>query len=206
MISTRKELKECLSIDGSLYPKLTKGLLRRIKNRLATTPQSTQWKIYSYIKTLRYAEYHSNNSLFHDKRGLMSAYHTICTFYYYWKLRKLSLQTGFQIDPNSVGKGLMIYHYGPLIVNQQAKIGDYATLYPGVVVGSKPNGLPVIGDHVTICAGAKVLGGVRVGNYVIIAPNAVVVKDVPDYAIVAGVPAKIIKIKNEDITDKCDLS
>ena len=43
--------------------------------------------------------------------------------------------------------------------------------------------------------------GVKIGNHVTIAPNAVVVKDVPDYAVVAGVPAKIIKYKNESTSN-----
>lgn len=48
----------------------------------------------------------------------------------------------------------------------------------------------------------KCWGGVNIGNFVTIAPNAVVVKDVPDYAVVAGVPAKIIKFReHESSTD-----
>lgn len=53
--------------------------------------------------------------------------------------------------------------------------------------------VPVIGDNVRISAGARILGPVRIGNNVIIGANAVVVKDVPDNCIVAGIPAKIIK-------------
>ena len=110
-------------------------------------------------------------------------------------MRKLSFQTGFQIDPNSFGKGLLIYHYGSIVVNAGARIGDYATIYPGVVIGAKESGVPTIGRHCFIGAGSKVLGGVKIGDNVTIAPNAVVVKDVPDNAIVAGVPAKVIKFK-----------
>ena len=47
----------------------------------------------------------------------------------------------------------------------------------------------------------RYLGGVKIGNHVTIAPNGVVVKDVPDYAVVAGVPAKIIKYKNESTSN-----
>jgi serine O-acetyltransferase len=53
--------------------------------------------------------------------------------------------------------------------------------------------VPIIGDNVEICAGARILGLVRIGNNVIIGANAVVVKDVPDNCVVAGVPARIIK-------------
>lgn len=54
-------------------------------------------------------------------------------------------------------------------------------------------GTPVIGDNVKIGTGAKIIGGVTVGNNVFIGANAVVVKDVPDNCVVGGVPAKIIK-------------
>ena len=65
---------------------------------------------------------------------------------------------------------------------------------------------PKILNNVTICCGAKVLGGITIGNNAVIGANAVVVKDVPDNAIVGGVPAKIIKDRfndNTDITKHC---
>lgn len=55
--------------------------------------------------------------------------------------------------------------------------------------------MAVIGNNVDMTIGCKIIGGVTIGDNDIIAPNSVVVKDVPDNAIVSGVPAKIIKIK-----------
>lgn len=90
----------------------------------------------------------------------------------------------------------MIYHYGYLIVNGKVRIGKNAILYPGIEIGDKDGtGCPVIGDNVMICAGAKIFGPLKIGNNVTIAANAVVTKDVPDNAIVGGVPAKILKMK-----------
>ena len=60
-------------------------------------------------------------------------------------------------------------------------------------------GLPIIGDNVYIAKGAIVFGGITIGNNVTIGANAVVNAPVPDNAVVAGVPAKIIKYKN--VTD-----
>ena len=54
--------------------------------------------------------------------------------------------------------------------------------------------IPTIGDNVTICPGAKIIGKITIGNNVTIGPNSVVVKDVPDNAVVVGIPAKILKI------------
>lgn len=73
-------------------------------------------------------------------------------------------------------------------------MGNYCTINSGVVIGNNQRGgLAVIGDHVDISTGSKVIGGIHIGNNVIVAPNSVVVKDVPDNCIVSGVPAVIIK-------------
>lgn len=159
MIITRKELKEYLFTDGQLYPKMTNGFMKRLKNRIVTSPQSTSWNIYSYLCNLRYSEYHLNNSILRKSLSFVSVYHTVCLLFRYKALRRLSFLTGFQIDPGSFGKGLMIYHYGSIVVNAGAKIGDYATIYPGVVIGAKENGCPTIGHHCFIGAGSKILGG-----------------------------------------------
>ena len=55
----------------------------------------------------------------------------------------------------------MIYHYGSIVVNAGAKIGDYATIYSGVLIGAKENGCPTKGHHCFIGAGSKILGGKR---------------------------------------------
>lgn len=57
--------------------------------------------------------------------------------------------------------------------------------------------MPIIGDNVHISHGAVVFGGIVIGNNVKIGANAVVNKPVPDNAIVAGVPAKILRFKDE---------
>lgn len=61
--------------------------------------------------------------------------------------------------------------------------------------GGKNPGRPTIGNNVEICAGSKIIGKVMVGDNVIIAPNSVVISDIPDNAVVSGVPAKVIKIR-----------
>lgn len=69
-------------------------------------------------------------------------------------------------------------------------------MFPGVTVGQKGEGqAPVIGDGFYLSLGCKVIGSVKIGNNVLVAPNAVVVKDVPDNSVVGGVPAKILKTR-----------
>lgn len=196
-ICRKCDLIEYLECDASLYPKQASGLLKKWKNILVTNPINTQHKIYQYVRTLRYAEYHENNSILAGKKTICGILHTLMVCWYFYRLRQLSYKTGIQIPTNVCGPGLQIWHYGFIIVNGKVRIGKNLTIYPGVEIGAKDNGVPVIGDNCFIGASAKVLGGVTIGNNVTIAPNAVVTKDVPDNAVVAGVPAKIIKYKND---------
>lgn len=195
MITTLKELKDFHEADASLYPKRNLGFWGNLKNSVVTNPQNTQRYIFNYVYNLRCAEYHLNNSLLKKSFNFFSLLHSFLLVYYYWILRKLSYRTGIQIVPNCFGKRLKIVHYGYIVVNEHAIIGEDAIIYPGVVIGKKNGLCPKIGSKCFIGAGAKILGGVIIGDNVTIAPNAVVVKDVPDNCIVAGVPAKIIKFK-----------
>lgn len=77
--------------------------------------------------------------------------------------------------------------------DNQVKIGKNATIYQDVTIGQNNNKYPTIGNNVTIYAGAKIIGDIRIGNNVVIGANAVVNKNVPDNCVVAGIPAKIIK-------------
>lgn len=108
--------------------------------------------------------------------------------------------------PSSVriGKGSVFGHSGiGVVIHQRSVIGENCTLCQGITIGgrSKKFEVPIIGNRVYIGAGARVLGPISIGNNVIIAPNAVVMIDVPDNCSVGGVPAKILKrnIKYENL-------
>lgn len=109
-------------------------------------------------------------------------------------------KSGIQINPGcEIGPGLYLPHYGGIVVNQGAKIGANALIAHNVTIGKihsgKRKGVPTIGDDVFLAAGAVVLGGITIGNNVVVGPNSVVIDDVPDNAVVAGNPAKIISMK-----------
>lgn len=120
-------------------------------------------------------------------------------YWHYYRYRTLSYKLGFQISPGTIGSGLKLYHWGTIIITGDARIGKNCTIYPGVTVGKGDHGSPIIGDNCFLGLGAKIYGNITVGSNVMVLPNAVVTKDVPDNCIVAGVPAKIIRyLSNQD--------
>jgi len=95
-----------------------------------------------------------------------------------------------------IGSGFYIGHYGGIIVSPFSKIGKNCNLSHGVTIGQsnrgKNKGYPVVGNNVYIGPGAKIIGRVVIGDNVAIGANCVVTKDVPDNAVVVGVPGRVI--------------
>lgn len=95
-----------------------------------------------------------------------------------------------------IGRRLVIEHSGAIVVHGNAVIGDDCIIRQGVTIGNRrrdrPLEAPHIGHRVNIGAGAKILGGVRVGDDAEIGANAVVIADVPAGALAVGVPARVI--------------
>ena len=102
--------------------------------------------------------------------------------------RFVQIFVGVYISPDAeIGPGLVIHTPYGIIVGPN-KIGEHCTLQNGVVLAAGTRG---IGDNVYFGAGAKVMGGARIGNNVVVAANSLVLTDVPDNMTVIGVPARI---------------
>ncbi|GHT87868.1 hypothetical protein FACS189474_1810 [Bacteroidia bacterium] len=116
----------------------------------------------------------------------------------FWIHKHNQYKTGIQLAfGTKIGKGLFFPHFSCIIINSGVAIGDNCIIYQGVTLGSvrgEKGGVPQIGNNVVICAGAKVIGNVKIGNNVMIGANAVVVNDIPDNAVIGGIPAKILNM------------
>lgn len=116
--------------------------------------------------------------------------------YYRHKLNRIERKTGIHIEGNpNFGRGIIIGHYGRIIINGGVEFGEQIYITHGVTIGrnavGKKKGAPVIGNRVRIGANASIVGNVRIGNDVMIAPNAFVNVDVPDHSVVVGNPCMI---------------
>jgi serine O-acetyltransferase len=92
-----------------------------------------------------------------------------------------------------IGGGLYLPHPNGIVVHSDAVLGPNCLLFQQVTIGADHRGgVPVIGGHVDIGAGAKVIGNVRIGDHVRIGANAVVVTDIPSCSSAVGVPARVL--------------
>ncbi|MFN9111186.1 MAG: serine O-acetyltransferase [Bacteroidota bacterium] len=120
-------------------------------------------------------------------------------FFMVW-LRHLTNKYGIDISYRTkIGKGLYIGHFGGIVVHGDAEIGENCNLSQGVTIGvlirGKKAGVPKIGDRCFLGPGATILGGVTIGDDVLIGANAIVTFDVPSNSVVASPLASIISDK-----------
>ncbi len=123
-------------------------------------------------------------------------------FFFLW-LRNLKFKYGFDISYRTkIGKGLYIGHFGGVVIHGDAEIGDYCNLSQGITIGvlSRGNtaGTPKIGNKVFIGPGSVILGGINIGNDVLIGSNAIVTFDVPDNSVVGSPLSSVISNKGSE--------
>jgi len=117
---------------------------------------------------------------------------------YHWvKYQKYQsgIRLGFSIPENVVGKGLQLPHYGTIVINAKARLGEYCRIHACVNIGASGGGkkAPQIGDQVYIGPGAKIYGEIEIADRIAIAANAAVGKSFHNSdCLIGGVPAKEI--------------
>ena len=100
--------------------------------------------------------------------------------------------------PHTVNAGQnLVLGYGGLgvVIHNNTVLGNNVHIDQNVTIGGNGTeyGVPVIGNNIYIGAGAKVLGPVNIGDGSVVGANSVVIQDVPQRTVVAGVPAKVIR-------------
>lgn len=180
MIQSKSDLKYYLEEDFKRF-----GKKPTLKDRIL---HNEVWYIFNYIHHLRYVEYYK------DRNKILFLWH----FFHY---KRLGFKLRFTIYPGTIGAGFRIYHAGDFVhVGANVRIGENCTMLPGVVFGNKtekPEDRSVlVGDNCYFGLGAKIFGSVTIGNNVTVGAMSVVTHDIPDNAIVGGVPAKILKYKH----------
>ena len=118
--------------------------------------------------------------------------------------------TGIEIHPKAkIGKNLFIDHGMGVVIGETSEVGDNVTIYHMVTLGGIAPSInsdnqrnvkrhPTIENEVVIGSGAQVLGPVTVGCCAKIGANAVITKDVPEKAVMVGIPAKNVGIANSE--------
>lgn len=180
VITTREELRSYLASDLR-----ANGLDRwKFRYRLLERPAYFQ-------RMLRKSEYWTNSARTPFGR-LVAAWLRLRT-------KLLGERVGLYVSRNVAGPGLSLVHPGPIWVHYKARIGANCRIYQGVTIGEARGKVPVIGDDVWIYPLAMVLG-VDVGDRACILAGSVVTKPVPDGAVVAGVPARVVELNRAAVS------
>lgn len=177
---TYKELKEYLKQD------LKYTANRPVRTFLSRYVFEQGFKYIVWLRMTRYA--------YLSKRRLLYFFSRLILKHYAYKYH---FDISYQAQ---IGPGLVIAHYGYIIVMKNDVIGTNCTLRPGVVFGKKlteKTGGAVVGDNVDFGVGSVIVGDVNIGSNVIVGANAVITKDVPSDCVVAGVPARVIRKMGE---------
>lgn len=115
-----------------------------------------------------------------------------------WNVRRSGCH--FHLD-SVIAPGLRLPHPVAVVIGQGVTVGRNVTLYQSVTIGrSKSEDYPVIEDDVIIYPNAVVIGPIRVGEGAVIGAGSVVLRDVPPGAVVAGNPARILKLPDPSVS------
>ena len=118
--------------------------------------------------------------------------------------------TGIEIHPAAkLGPGLFIDHGMGVVIGETAEVGENVTLLQGVTLGGtslkREKRHPTLGNNVVVGAGAKIIGGFKIGDGSRIGAGSVVVREVPTNSVVVGVPGRVTYRDGQRVAGGIDL-
>jgi len=124
--------------------------------------------------------------------------HPFRRFFFILLLRRYMFKYGIQISTGAqIGKGFYIGHFGNIVVSGGAIIGENCNISQGVTIGHANRGwikgYPEIGNKVWMGTNSVIIGKIKIGSNVLIAPNSTISIDLPDNSMARGNPAKIVE-------------
>lgn len=160
------------------------------KNMILTYMTSGAFKVMFWFRI---------GSWISTKRGIFSKLFSVLIQIWYKHVQYLA---GTWIPLNTtIGRGCFLTHTNGIVIVKNAIIGKHVWIFQQVTIGAAyGKGSPNIGDHSILFSGAKIIGNVKIGNNVIVGANCVVTKDIPNNAVVVGIPARIINFNGEYIS------
>ena len=189
MIANKKELSLYIQADRIMngYPR-KKGVAEIIQNWIniifgAGVTGGGKLMIINYLELMR------KYSFYLQQKGLLNK---IKRFRYGSKFKKFGLKLGFSIGADVFGYGLVIPHYGTIVVGEPNHIGNYAVLHTSTCISAKDS---EIGDGLYLSTGVKITQQVKLGKGIMIGANSVVNKSFDDNQLIVGVPAKSIGLR-----------
>ncbi len=157
-----------------------------------------RFEVYCTYPGIRALIWHRRAAFFHNRLRLK----LLARWISQWAKRR----TGIEIHPAAkIAPGVFIDHGAGVVIGETAEVEEGVVIYQGATLGGtgkeKGKRHPTVKRNAVISCGAKVLGGFTVGEGARIGAGAVVLREVPPYATVVGVPGRIVRIRGEKAQD-----
>lgn len=179
MIQSKKELEFYIAADRIMNGRSAKRTLKEMVGDYI----SSDWGgvIIRYLCAMRMYAFYANTA---KRRQFFQVLRRAI-----WgrRFRKLGMRLGFSFGYNSLGYGVVLPHFGTIVVNGEVRVGNYAVLHTSTCIAGKK----VIGDYLYLSTGSQITGDIELGDGVTIAAHSLVNKSIGDNVLLAGTPAVV---------------
>ena len=178
MIQSKRDLKFYIAADRIMNGQSEKKTIKEAIINAIDRPM--RGAILDYLYALRHYAYYRNTIKKQYTPRL------ILMLYWHRKWNKLGLKLGFSIGPNALGYGVVIPHYGTIVVNSEARIGNFSVLHTCTCVAG---GDKEIGDYFYLSTGSQIVGRLYLGHGCTVAAHTLVNKSFEGNTLLVGAPA-----------------